>query len=228
MEQQGILSRMMQRLRFARGHDGRGNAPPATVIDDSESASEGGDGAAAMVPSTMVRAGRKERTELTLEKLQEGYHKVVDLVGSIQEHLDTQEQRTRQLVDAMSQLASNLSDLPQATAKQTEALNAVAESVRESAARDERLGKELIGAQRQTGDRVAGALGGLNQSVASLGEASQASTSALRKMHDDAADRDERLAVLFAEQTKRFTIVFSFAITLAVIAAVTGVIALLR
>jgi|GEM_PF-5099473 len=187
-----------------------------------------------MVPSSLVRPGRKERTELTLEKLQEGYQKVVNLVESIQKHLGNQEQRTQQLVDAMNQMAGDMADLPQETVKQTAALKAVATMMEENAAsdrqRDDHLARlpELVESQSQTGARVARTLDGLNESVSALGDATHSSTSALQKLHNDAAERDERLAVLFAEQTKRFTIVFSFAITLAVVAAVIGVVALLR
>ena len=51
---------------------------------------------------------------------------------------------------------------------------------------------------------------------------------AVKRLHHDATERDERMAVLFAEQTKRFTFVFSLAITLVVVAAAIGVVALLR
>ena len=228
MEQHGIFSRMVQKFRFSKGgRNGNGAFPPAATIDGGELPPADSDAVTAVVPS-MVRASRKERNELTLETLQEGYNKVVGLVESIQDHLDTQERRTEQLVEAMSQLAGNMASLPRETAKQTEALTGAMATMQKGAAASEQLTQRLMNAQHETSSRVATTLDGLSGSVASLGEVTRASTEALQAMHDSAAQRDERLAVLFAEQTKRFTVVFSFAITLAVIAAVTGVVALLR
>ncbi|RJP31532.1 MAG: hypothetical protein C4547_15435 [Phycisphaerales bacterium] len=214
MEQNGIFSRMVQRLKAPRERGGNGNG--AVIAEPDAEA------------GAIVRSGRRERTELTLEKLQEGYHKVVGLVESIQGHMDVQEQRTRQLVEAMSALSESVRHLPAETRRQTEALDRVATQFREEAVERRRLDERMLGAQSESDARVAQTLEHLSGSVGGLSEATHSSAAALRKMHADAAERDERLAVLFTEQTRRFTYVFSFAITLAVIAAAIGVVALLR
>ncbi len=215
MEQNGIFSRMVQRLKSPREH-GNGNGHGTAIAEpDIESAA-------------IVRAGRRERTELTLEKLHEGYNKVVGLVESIQGHLDNQERRTQQLVDAMATLSESVRDLPAQTTRQTQAIERAAKQFSDGADARRRLDERMVGAMSESDTRVSETLAGLSGSVGSLSEATNSSTAALRKLHADAAERDERLAVLFTEQTRRFTYVFSFAITLAVIAAAIGVVALLR
>lgn len=243
METNGILARMLQRFRTERNGNGKavGDADAGSshgalggvAVEGDPDPVEPGSGAALGVTS-LWRPTRRERSELALQKLQEGYEKVVGVVESIQGHLDKQETKTQQLVEAMNALASHVGHLPGETRRQTEALQQMAAMMRDGSERarrvDDHLTKlpQLVEGRRATEARVAETLDGLAGSVTLLGRASEASTAAVQRWHADAAARDEKLAQLFTEQTRRFTIVFSMAITLAVVAAVIGVVALLR
>jgi hypothetical protein len=71
-------------------------------------------------------------------------------------------------------------------------------------------------------------LEGFQQAVTLLGEATGASAKALQDMRWDASAREERLATILQEQTRRFTLFAAGAVGLAVVAGVIGIIAILR
>jgi hypothetical protein len=89
------------------------------------------------------------------------------------------------------------------------------------------IGRQLD-LSRQTGDRVGTTLEGFQQAVTLLGEATGASAKALQEMRRNSLEREERVATILQEQTRRLTLFSVAALSASIVAAVIGIIALLR
>ena len=179
--------------------------------------------------------------------MQQGYLQVVALIDSIHNHLETQDQRTREIAGALNRLAETTSRLPEVAEAQTEKLGTIASQLETGNDRARRweqtlfdlprladaqrealtaIGRELETAQ-QADRQMAGTLDGLRDALTAWGESSAASTEALRELQGTAARRDERLDALMTAQNKRFTWFFIMIAVLALAAIGTGIIALL-
>ena len=89
------------------------------------------------------------------------------------------------------------------------------------------IGRQLD-LSRQTNERIADTMEGFQQAITSLGETVEASSKALQEMRWDATAREERVASLLQHQT-RWLVTFGWsAIGFAAIAAIVGLIVLLR
>ena len=195
-----------------------------------------------------VRRGLIRREPSSRERLEEGFAKVVDLVESIQEHFKIQDERGRRVVQSLDRMAESLTRVPEASKRQAELLTEIRAQLEAEGAGTKRLEETLaelphiadaqresmvsIGRQldmmRGVSERSADAFSELQGSVAQLGEATTASTTALKHMHVDSAAREDRMVELLEGQTKKLTLFAAAAITLATVAAVVGVVALLR
>lgn len=203
------------------GDDGR---RPSTM--------SGGRGAAdAVILPTPAVLSKKE---LTLERLHEGYQKVIGLVESIQTHLDKQEQRGESMTRAMQTLADRMAPVNESAREQLRVLNdmnaRISELPRLAQAQNEvitTIGLHLE-ATSQTQERISGTLDSFQRAVTHLGDATNASSAAFRQMHADSSAREERMALVLQDQTRRFTWIASMAITIAVVSAAISAVALLR
>ncbi len=191
---------------------------------------------------------RPARPAPHLERLEQEYARVVNLVESIQSHLGSQAERSELIARSIDRLADSLGHLPEASKSQLDSLGKIHEEIAAQSAHARRLEESLsqlpqiadaqretmvsIGRQldlsRQTSEKVAGTLDGFQQAVTMLGEATAASAEALKEMRRDAAGREEHVASLLQSQTTRLTWLASVMIGFAVVAVVTGLIALLR
>ena len=116
-------------------------------------------------------------------------------------------------VGSIVYIEEGLSQLPSLADAQREAMVAVARQVETS---------------RESTERVADALDVCQQSMAQLGDATMATERAATQLSRDTSARDERLASILQEQTRRLTLFAYVALTLAVVAVVVGVVALTR
>jgi len=191
---------------------------------------------------------RLARTTSNVERLEEEYAKVVKLVESVQNHLELQGERSESMTRSLSRLAESLDHLPEASKTQLELLSTMSQQMSVDGACVKRVEENLsqlprladaqretmvsIGRQldlsRQTNDRVATTLEGFQQAVTLLGEATGTSAKALQDMRWDASAREERVATILQKQTRRFTYFAAAAVGLSVVAAVIGLIALIR
>ena len=250
MERVSVWTRMGHWLRSAgRGSSGD-DLPPvssAGLLADDDSGSTRGE-AEANQNGGLAPLSRRRQREQSIQRLQEGYEQVVGLIGSIHSHLEKQDQRTRQIADALTQLAATTARLPAAAEAQSTQLATIAAQLEASNDRARRweqtlfdlpklaeaqremlssIGGELEAA-RQADVRMADTLGGLRDAVHSLGESSAASTRRLGDMQEAASRRDENLQNLMKEQNRRFIWLFVVTLVLAVGAIATGAVALLR
>lgn len=187
-------------------------------------------------PSLLTRWQDKSHS---LQRLEENYERLGGLIESIQKHLQTQDDRTRKIADALSSLAAPVAKLPESLRRQEEQLAAIAEQLEcanERSARFEATLAELpkvADAQRQTllavrdeiesakktQDRLADSMSGFRDAVAGLTQSSTASLDTLKGLQSTAGERDERLVVLLTEHNRKFSRLFTVAIVLAAVLA---------
>ncbi|UCC30178.1 MAG: hypothetical protein JSU86_18510 [Phycisphaerales bacterium] len=189
---------------------------------------------------------RFSRSGPNLERLEEEYARIVNLMESIQTHLASQAERSDIMARSLDRLAEGLAQVPEASRRHLELLSTISEAATADAASAKRVEEGLVqlpqladaqretmvslGRQldlsRQTSERVADTMDQFREAVTKLSEATGASTRTLREMHQEAEVRDERAASLLQVQTRRLTMFAWSAIGLAVIVAVVGLIAL--
>jgi archaellum component FlaC len=190
---------------------------------------------------------RATRGNASLLRLEEEYARVVNLVENIQRHLATQSEHSEKMARALERLADNLAHVPETAHKQLDALVQISAATGADAASSRRIEENLshlpqiadaqretmvsidrhLDASTQTNSRVVTTLEGVDHSVNKLGESTDASTRAVEKMRWDSAARDELIATLLQEQTRRLTMFAWSAIGVAVVAVIAGVVALL-
>jgi septation ring formation regulator EzrA len=191
---------------------------------------------------------RLSRSGPNLERLEEEYRKVVDLIDAIGGHLASQAQHSDRMARSLDRLAASLANVPETSQKQSELLTTIRDEVSADAACTKRVEECIsqlphiadaqretmvsIGRQldlsRDTSERVAATMGEFQQTIGKVGEATSASTKALQEMRWDASARDERITDLLAVQSKRFALFAWSAIALAAVAAAVGLVALFR
>ncbi len=191
---------------------------------------------------------RRSKSNPQLERLEAEYAKVVNLIDAIQNHLASQAEQSRNIARSLERLAEGVSTMPDASNRQLQLLGSIDESIAADIEGKKRLEENLaqlpgladaqreamvsidrqMDASRETHQLLAQTLEGVGQSVARLGESSAGSSRALELMRTDASAHGERVARLVEEQTRKFTIFAWSAIGLASLAAVMGIIALIR
>lgn len=238
----GGLLRRPGRIPGSRG-DGRsadvsGGVP---MTDPDTFDSEG----PVVVPS---KRGLARREPAGRERLEEGFARVVELVESIQQHFRLQDERAERMTESLDRITDSLAGVPEASKAQSESLGEIRAQLQAGAAGAKRLEDSLselpriadaqretmvsIGRQfdvlRESGDRGKDSVDELRQSVSRLEEATQASTNVLKDMDAGSTAREEQLAELVREQTRKLTLFALVVIALAAVAALVSVVALFR
>ncbi len=199
-------------------------------------------------PSGAASKFRLNRSAAVLERLEEDHARVVRLIEAVQTHLQQQGERGESVAQSLARLAESLEHLPEASKTQLEALVAIGQRLEADGASFRRVEENLtqlpriadaqretmvsIGRQldlsRQTSDKVGVTLDGFQQAVTLLGEATSASARALQDMRGESASREQRVASILEEQTRRLTMFAIAAVSLAALAAVVAVVALVK
>ena len=193
---------------------------------------------------------RRKQREQTLETLQEGFAKVVALIDEIHQYLGRQDCRTEQIAEALTQLAETTARVPEAAQAQSQQLGTIAAQLEAGNDRARRweaavgglelprlaeaqrqaldaIGQKLESA-KQTEGRMLETLNGLGDAVSAWQEASGTATATLQGLQEAAARRDEHLATLVTEHSRRFTWFFVVTLVLAVAAIAMGILALVH
>ena len=225
------------------GDDGSGHGdslPFASDLSSPETAIE---------PKTPASSRfRLSRTNAAIERLEKEYGRVVGLIESVQTHMERQGERSEVMAGALTRLAESLDHLPDASTSQLGMLSKISEQLDVDAACAIRIEEGLsqlpsladaqreamvavarqVETSRESTERVADSLDVCQQSMAQLGDATMATERAATQLYRDTSARDERLASILQEQTRRLTLFAYAALTLAVVAVVVGVVALTR
>jgi chromosome segregation ATPase len=208
----------------------RNNGPDESPEDD---------GAVALVP---------RRPDPALVKLEEGYNKVIDLIDAIKRHQQAQQERAAEVTDSLGQAASTLERIDATNRQQADQLAIIIEESRAGAQRTARwedaLGEfpKMAEAQREALAHVvrqleqasrrdvelAGSLDSFRAAVQTLGDATTASSVALKDLQRASLEQQERIASLVGEQNKRFTMLFAVTLVLAATGIVAGIVSILQ
>ena len=251
MDRTTLWSRVGQWLRTTARPGGHDHYPPLRApagADGDPLAAHTVPGTSSAEPAVSGSKFRLARAASNVERLEEEYAKVVRLVESVQNHLETQGERSESMARSLNRLAESLDHLPETSKTQLELLSTMNHQMGVDGACVKRVEENLsqlprladaqretmvsigrnLDLSRQSNDRVAATLEGFQQAVTLLGEATGASAKAMQDMRWDASAREERVATILQEQTRRLTIFAAAAIGASILAAGIGIIALLR
>lgn len=231
---------------FKRGDgNGSGGEPGEPRIIPSKRGATGegeGNGHDGSIRTRGFRSGAR------LDQVAADQERIVSLMESVRQHLDAQAHRTERMAVAVDRLGDALMRLPALSETQTSLLGSISESLIAEAAASKRIEEGLsqvpriadaqretmvamgrqLDAARQTSDRVGGAVEDVRKAITDLGEVTGSTSKTMQEIWSQASVREKRLADLMAEQTRRLTLFAWSALGLAGIAAVAGVISLLR
>jgi hypothetical protein len=200
----------------------------------------------AMVPASRTVAARRETP--VRERVEDGFTKVVELVESIQGHLEAQDGRAERIVDSLQRIAEGLSPLSERAQAQIDTLEEIRRHLEDEATRLRRLEESLsqlpslADAQRETmvavgrqldelrtaGDRNATSLSSVGDALSGLQESTGAANDVLREVHRDSLSREDRLTDLLRNQNHRLKLFAYAAIAMAAVVSLACVAALLR
>ena len=186
----------------------------------------------------------------SLEKLQQGFNKLVEQLKDINEHLGRQVTQHEDLMGRMEQLPSLLESFPSvveiqkriteqlieqlksAAAKNQQFLDAVEKIPNETAKQTDALVDidHQLGAAADIDVQMTESFNKFNQTMDKLNESSLAQTDSIMQMSRTFATSDRYLKYIVSRQNKRFIWVFitALSICVAVILILTGIIIYLR
>ena len=251
MPQQRIWSRIGHWLKSGdrtRGQEEGSTRPPADPQAEGFTEPNFGlDSAScledAIIPSTVSRKSEKEQL---LERVEDGYARVTSLVESIRTHMETQDQRSAEMAQALTALADSLHELPGNGQAQVEVLERIEAQLEGQAVRGRKLEENLTqwprlaDAQRETltavgrelelnreaGSETRATLEGLGAAVQTLSSATEATSATMRQLQEEAAQREQQMAQVLQERTTRLTWFVAGVTALAAVAVVIAVAAL--
>jgi small-conductance mechanosensitive channel len=183
-----------------------------------------------------VRPGAKR--DAAINRLQEGFGNLSDLMASIRDNLERQGERQDELLKYLSHLPTALEGLPEANRIHGETLKAIHEQIGQQGAHQEKLGEILeklhesggehkqvlddvasrIETMRQTDEAIVGNLNQVGSAMETVSKHSATSTQVLEQMRDNLNARDEQLQRLLQKHNHRFMAMMIVAILLAIAA----------
>ncbi len=217
-----------------RSGAGRGDGDDALRSDD--------------VVASLPRLSRGRRNEVAIQQLQSGYERVVDLVDSIQQHQHEQDSRAREISASLAHVAQTLQVIQSVDGEQAATLSRIAEELRTANERATEWGRavtelpRIAESQRETlasvakqmeataerDGRLNDSLASFREAVTSLGDATTASSVAIKSLQMSSLEGSERIADLMRQQNHRFTMLFVLTIVLVIVALTFVAVAWLR
>lgn len=188
--------------------------------------------------STFLRPWGSQRA--AIQRLQEGFDSLTDLMSSIRENLDKQSRRQDELIQYLSHLPEALRTIPESSRIHGETLRAIHQQLEHQNAQQERLAeileklsdtggesRETLGeirdrveALRDTDEAISANLSSLGSALQSVSHNSAAGAQVLEQMRERIDHRDGQLEQILARQGTRFTTMLAIAIFLSVAALV--------
>lgn len=181
-----------------------------------------------------------------LEQLQDGYDKVLDLVGSIQDHLLLHNKRSDQVAELLTVLSKGIEDVPKATRQHADSLTgltrqleienrhnrAIVDAISElpRSADAQRRGMEAIATQVQAStavtEKLSGRLDSVGQVVKLLGDALDEQVHTLKVVQQAARHQENQVMAIMERQSRRSAKLIASTLGLAAVLAVATVISL--
>ncbi len=230
-------------LRMDHEHDTAGADAPVLVDRTANRAQacpersrgEAGDTSGAGA-SAMVRAVPPVDRQESLEKLQQGFDKLIEQLQGINEHLNRQASQHEELMSRIEQLPQMLESFPQVVENQKQITEQLIEQLRGAAAKNERfvdaVEKMPLETAKQTDALVnidhqlaaaadidvqmTESFNNFNQALDKLNESTVGHTDGVIQMSKTFAASDRYLKYIMAKQSRRFMWVFIAAVSVCV------------
>lgn len=216
------------------GRDGDGALAPTDELGGTAEVTERG------------ALSRWSRRDQTLQKLQEGFERLSEVLDGVRTHLDAHAERSKAMTAAMQQLVELTRQLPQQSAEQSATLERIATAIAKSAERDERIAASLadlpvmqkrqietvsaIGAQlesaRETDARVAGAVERVGLSVDRWSSAVDEQSESMKALQTAMQRNDDQIRSLIARQHRTWTWLLVIVLGVAAGALAVGIVAM--
>jgi DNA repair exonuclease SbcCD ATPase subunit len=229
-EQSTLLSRIGRWFR----KDMPGNGDASSLVGEPQNGSSN----AIETRTTFLRPWAKR--DAAINRLEEGFTTLTDLMGAIRDNLDRQNQRQDELLNALQQLPQVLQTIPESNRVQGETLQAIRQQIEGQSAHQEKLGeilnkigtntgeqREMVDALRdrveeihKTDTTIADYLNNVGESMKEVSKNSQTSAEVLGKMRDNIDQRDGQIERVLHRQGVRFTTMLAIAIFLSIAALV--------
>ena len=233
-----LLSRIGRWFRkdAVGGEHVEGNGDRQSLI--GEPSSSHSDSTAIATRTNFLRPWAKRDADIA--QLREGFHTLTDLMGTIRDNLERQNQRQDELLEALKTMPQVLGTIPESNRVQTETLQAIRVQIAGQSSQQERLGEilnkigETTGSQKQVVDELRGRveeihkqdvsiadyLNNVGSSLKDVSKNSQTSAQVLETMRDNINARDGQIERVLHRQGVRFTTMLAVAIFLSIAALV--------
>jgi uncharacterized phage infection (PIP) family protein YhgE len=214
-----------------------------TAVDDAGRTGQQND-------KLIVKAVPPMDKQESLEKLHQGFNKLVEQLKDINEHLGRQVSQHENLTNRMEQLPSLLESFPSVVENQKQITEQLLEHLRAAAAKNqqfldavERIPNETakqtdalvdidhqLGAAADADVQMAESFNKFNQTMDKLDQSTLAQTDSIMQMSRTFATSDRYLKYIVSRQNKRFVWVFitAMGICVAVILILTGIVIYLK
>ena len=208
---------------FKRGGSTKVSAADTAEFDDDGLLKPSQDSTNRGGVSTLL-SRRQERSH-SLERLEEGYQRLTDLVDGIQTHLQNQDERSRTIANGLSSMAEHVARLPDVFQQQNSQIAAIVEQLECAGARSERIEATLselpkvvdsqresllavrdqIEASTRTQQSLVDSMGELAGAISALNQSSTDSVQSIKNMQDSAEAGQVRLANMVSEHSRKLT-----------------------
>lgn len=189
--------------------------------------------------------GRWHRREQVLQRLQEGYERVVELLSAIREHLDSDSEHAQRIDDSIGQLTETVSQWPASHERQRETLEEISKRIQGQCDQQQRLAEAVsewpaaVGRQTETIDQVreelragqesqseaASTLGSLEKGLGGLADSARTSTRMFESFDRKLDARDKALVDALETQTRKLKTLVGATLALSGLAAVAAIVA---
>ncbi len=232
-------------LHLDHEHDTAGADAPVLVDRTANRAQETGDTSGAGA-SAMVRAVPPTDRQESLEKLQQGFERLIEQLQGINEHLNRQASQHEELMGRIEQLPQLLESFPSVVESQKQITEQLIEQLRGAAAKNERFVDAVeklpletakqtdalvninhqLGAAADIDVQMTESFNNFNQALDKLNESTVGHTDGVIQMSKTFAASDRYLKYIMAKQSRRFMWVFIAAVSvcLACILLLAGII----
>lgn len=187
------------------------------------------------------------RRDAAIANLQQAFHSLSDLMGTIRDNLEKQNQRQEEIISHLSRIPETLQAIPQAlqsipeaTRAQGETLKAIGEQIEQQVDQQNRLNdiltkvteanvdqKELLQSLHQRtqqvtqhNEAIADNLRQVGSAIAEMGRSTESSTKVLEQFRECLDSRDNQFQQIIEKQSSRVTALVIVAISLAALALI--------
>ena len=178
------------------------------------------------------------KRDQAMQNLADGFNTLTDLMGSIRDNLETQQERQNELLDHLKHLPETLKTIPEAQRGHTETLRTIHRQLENQHGQQERLGdildqigksglsqkesidelQQRLEKMRETDAQVSENLGGVGRAIGEFSRTSTASTAVLEKMQAAMDRRNDDLEQVLAKQGSRFAWLMAVVVVISAVA----------